>query len=185
MNWLKKNAGELIICAFEIVAGVLLLLKPIGFTALSIVLAGVLLCIMGIGSVVKYFRTDIKEAVKGQELFKGSVLLIGGLFCAFRSDWFVATFPLMTVIYGVAVLLAALIKFQNTVNFIRLKKEKWFVCAIGAAISAVCSVVILLNPFSTTDVLWIFTGVTLIVEAFVDVISLAVNASDSTEKSAK
>lgn len=59
----------------------------------------------------------------------------------------------MTVVYGVAVLLAVLMKLQTTVNLISLKKDKWYVCGIAALVSAVCAVVILSNPFATTAVL--------------------------------
>ena len=44
-----------------------------------------------------------------------------------------------------------------------------------------CAVVILLNPFATTEVLWIFAGITLIVEAFVDIVSIFVNAGSGNE----
>lgn len=181
MKLLKNNLSELTICIFEIVAGILLLVKPIGFTTLIIIVGGVVLCVLGLMSIMRYFRTEAVSAAKGQELFKGSVLLLAGVFCVLNSAWFIATFPLMTVIYGVAVLLSALLKLQNTVNFIRLKKGKWYVSAIAALVSLMCAVVILLNPFATTEVLWIFAGITLIVEAFVDIVSIFVNAGSGNE----
>lgn len=179
MKIAKENTNGFIVCLFEIIVGILLLVNPIGFTSGIIVAAGILLCLLGLRSVIKYFRTNINEAVKSQLLFKGAVFLITGLFCAVKSDWFVATFPLLTVLYGIIILLAALIKLQNTVNMIRLKKKKWYISAVGAVASAVCSVIIMFNPFSSTAVLWLFTGITLIAEAFVDVISLLINGKES------
>lgn len=179
MKSIKENLNGFIVCLFEIVAGILLLVKPIGFTSGIIITAGILLCFFGMKSVIKYFRTDIREAVKSQQLFKGMVFLIIGLFCIIKSDWFVATFPLLTVLYGIAILLAALIKLQITANLIRLKIKRWYISAIGTVASAVCAVIILLDPFSSTAVLWSFTGITLIIEAFVDVISLFVNGKES------
>lgn len=70
-------------------------------------------------------------------------------------------------------------KLQTTVNLIRLKKDKWYVCGIAALVSAVCAVVILSNPFATTAVLWMFTGIALIVEAFVDIVSILVNTKSN------
>lgn len=178
MKMLKENTNEIIVCSFEIIAGILLLVNPIGFTSGIIIAAGILMCLLGLISVIKYFRTDINEAVKSQLLFKGAVFLIAGVFCAVKSDWFVVTFPLLTVLYGIVILLAALIKLQNTVNLIRLKKKNWYISAIGTVASAACAVVILFNPFSSTAVLWVFTGITLVVEAFVDVISLLINGKE-------
>lgn len=179
MKFLKQHFSELIVCAFEIIAGILLLIRPVGFTALIITVGGIILCVIGLLSVIRYFRTDAQTAVKGQALFKGSLLIIAGLFCAIKSEWFTATFPLMTVVYGVAVLLAALMKLQTTVNLIRLKNDKWYVCGIAALVFAVCAVVILSNPFATTAVLWMFTGIALIVEAFVDIVSILVNTKSN------
>lgn len=175
MKFFKQHFSELIICAFEATAGILLLTRPVGFTTLIITFGGVMLCVLGVFSVVRYFRTDAQTAAKGQLFFKGSLLILAGLFCVIKSEWFSATFPLMTVVYGVAVLLAALMKLQTTVNLIRLKKDKWYVCGIAAMVSAVCAVVILSNPFATMAVLWMFTGIALVVEAFVDIVSILIN----------
>ena len=53
-----------------------------------------------------------------------------------------------------------------------MKKEKWFLAAAGALMSVVFAVVILVNPFHSTKFLWIFVGVSLILEAAVDIMAL-------------
>ena len=40
----------------------------------------------------------------------------------------------------------------------------------SAAISIVCGITVITNPFSTTAVLWMFIGITLIVDAVFDMI---------------
>ena len=179
MKFLKRNAVGLILCVFEIIAGILLLVRPVGFTSGIVITAGVLLCLLGLRSTVKYFCTDIETACKGFGLFKGSVMLLSGLFCVIKYNRIVATFPLLTALYGLVILLAALFKIQVTVNLIRFRKDKWYLSAIGAVISAVCAVIILLNPFASTAVLWMFTGITMIAEAFVDIISLIINGKEN------
>jgi len=77
--------------------------------------------------------------------------------------------------YGVGVLSAGLAKVQFTFDMIRQKNKKWFFALIGAAISIVCAIIILNNPFATTAVLWIFTGISLIVEAVFDAVTLIVS----------
>ena len=42
----------------EILIGILLLINPVGFTSSIIVAFGIVLTIMGIGQIIKYFRTD-------------------------------------------------------------------------------------------------------------------------------
>lgn len=173
----KENINGILLCLFEAAVGILLLINPIGFTTGIITAAGIVLLIIGLINVIKYFRADIGEAVMGQYLAKGLIALLAGGFCTLRAHWFIATFPALTIIYGVAVLIAGLGKVQVTCDMIRCKNKKWVVGFISALLSIVCAAVILKNPFATATVLWMFTGITLIVEAVIDVITLILRSS--------
>lgn len=105
-------------------------------------------------------------------LVKGLVAVLAGAFCAFWTEWFIITFPVLTIICGVVILITGMGKIQLTVDMIRLKSKKWFWAAINAAISVICAVVILRAPFASTAVLWIFTGATLMVEGVFDLITI-------------
>lgn len=83
------------------------------------------------GSAIKYFRMEATEAAETQGLLKGLILIVAGVFCTFRSYWFIVTFPVLSVI--------------------------------------------LKNLFTSSAVLWMFTGISLIVEALFDVVSLIIN----------
>ena len=88
-----------------------------------------------------------------------------------NSHWFIAAFPLLTVLYGIGTLVTGIAKVQWMTNRIRLKAKRWFLMGLSAALTIVCAVIILYNPFSSTAVLWTFIAITLIVEAVVDVIA--------------
>lgn len=172
MKTLKENLNGILLSLFEVVTGILLLANPAAFTSGIIIACGILLLLTGIVSVIKYFRLNAEEAARSQFLLKGlAALLIGG-FLTVRYQWLIITFPLLTVLYGVGLLFAGLAKVQWAVDMIRLKRGKWFLPVISAAISIVCAVVIISSPFSSTAVLWMFTGISLIVEAVFDVIAL-------------
>ena len=53
-----------------------------------------------------------------------------------------------------------------------MKDKKWYWAGISALVSIVCGGIILASPFATTAVLWVFTGVSLIVEAILDVLAM-------------
>jgi len=181
MKALKENLKGMILCLFELVVGILLLLRPIGFTSGIIIMAGILLLVFGMIHIVKYVRTEVKKAAAGQHLTKALLALLAGVFCVFHYGWFVATFPALTVIYGVAILLSGFAKVQLCVDMFRLKRPKWYFAAISAAVSILCAGIILSDPFASAAVLWIFTGVSLIVEAVFDTISLVVNWGSKTK----
>lgn len=178
MEKIKKNLNGIILCLFEIIVGILLLISPVGFTAGIIIAAGIVLLGIGIVSAVKYFLTDAKEAAAGQLLVKGIIGAVVGAFCVFKSHWFIATFPLLTIVYGVVILFTGIYKIQWMADMIRVKNKKWFLALISAAVSILCAVIVLANPFTSTAILWMFTGASLIVEAVFDIIALFISKQE-------
>ena len=172
MNTLKRDLSGLAMSILELVIGIMLLLDPVSFTTGIIVVFGVVLMLCGLWNVIKYFRTSPEEAIVGQLLVKGLIELLAGAFCAFNSGWFIVTFPVLTLVYGVVILVTAMTKIQWMVDLIRLKRKRWFLAAFSAAISLICGITIISNPFATTAVLWMFTGISLIVEAVFDMITM-------------
>lgn len=172
MKFLKENVGAIMICLFELVVGVLLLINPIGFTSWIIMGAGIIMAIFGAVETVKYFLSGTKNNGTRHSLTKGILLLIFGLFCTLKTEWFIITFPILTVLYGIITLITGVEKIQLTVEMIRRKNNKWPWAAVGALLSVACAVVILTSPFSTTAVLWMFTGITLISEGILDILGM-------------
>lgn len=176
MKAIKLHMNGIILSLFEIAVGVLLLINPIGFTTGIIMAAGAVLSVVGIISGIKYFRAEITEAVAGQYLTKGLVALLAGIFCLTRAQWFIEIFPALTIVYGIAVLVAGLGKVQLTVDMLRRRNNKWFLALISTAISLACAAIILKNPFASTTVLWMFIGITLIGQAILDIATLIVSS---------
>ena len=170
MNFLKRNGSVILLCLFEALIGILLLVDPIGFTSAIIIAIGAALTVAGLICTIGYFRTDAVEAALKGTLVKGLAMLLAGIFCILQPTWFIATFPLLTIIYGVAILLAGLGKVQWAIDALRLKTGRWFLPAISAVVSIGCAAVILSDPFGSTIILWMFTGISLIVAAVLDVV---------------
>lgn len=172
MKILKENLSNMIVCVFELCVGILLLVDPFGFMVGIIAAAGVVLIIIGLIYMIKYFATEPLEAAFGQFLFKGLLSMLVGIFCMSRAQWFITTFPILTIIYALAILAAGIGKIQWTVDMIRMKRVGWNLSAISAVLSVACAIIILANPFDSTEVLWRFTAVVLILEAVFDIIVL-------------
>ncbi len=172
MKKLKENQNSVVMCIFEMVVGILLLINPVGFTSGIIVAAGIVMLALGVKSAVGYFRTETAEAKKGQQLTKGLLGIIAGLFCTFKSHWFIATFPVLTILYGVAMLFAGIAKIQWVVDGIRSKSNGIALSVLSTIVTIGCAAVIITSPFTTTAALWMFTGITLVIEAIFDIVSL-------------
>jgi len=172
MSKINRNTGNLLTCIFEILVGILLLIDPVGFTSGIIVAFGIVLAVIGAISLFRYFREDAETASQESGLTKGIIFVIFGLFCAFKSEWFIVTFPLLTVLYGILTLVSGVSKVQWAVDMLRLKQKYWYVALICAAVTLILAVVILWNPFATMTVTWIFIGISLIAEAVADCVAL-------------
>lgn len=127
----SSKISSIILSLCEAIIGILLLVNPVDFTTGIIIFLGIVLLIVGITSVVQYFRTEPEAAALKQGLTRGCIEILIGLFCIIKSGWFIATFPILTILYGIGVLIAGIAKVQWTVDKIRLKIKKWFWTAIG------------------------------------------------------
>lgn len=163
------GAGPVALSAAEIAVGILLLINPVGFTRGIIIGVGALVALAGAWAMLEYFRTPPAQAAMQKKLAKGLSLLLMGLFCMANSAWFLAAFPLLTVLYGVAILFLGVLRVQWTVDELRMKTGRWPLPAIGAGVALLLAAVILTDPFATTGVLWSFVGISLIVEAALDI----------------
>ncbi len=172
MKALRQNGNAIIMCVIEVVAGILLLVNPVGLTASIIMVAGIALMVDGLLNVIRYFKSNPEEAAVSQLLVRGLISLLAGAFCTFNPQWFIITFPVIAILYGVAVLIGGLGKVQMAMDMLRLKNVKWWWGAVSAAISIICALIIINNPFSSTVALWWFTGISLIAEAVFDAVTL-------------
>lgn len=167
-----RDLVNLLLCLGELVLGLLLLFNPVGFATALLVVVGVLLCLMGAARLVGYWRTPPLLAAQGGGLSAGAILLLAGLFCIAGRRWVLATFPVLSVVFGVLTLLNALHKLQGAVDLWRLEQRHWTVALAGAGLTLVFALVILANPFSTAALLWTALALTLLAEAGLDLATL-------------
>jgi len=173
MNKIKNSADSLLMCISEILIGILLLINPIGFTSAIIMILGIAMVILGVISTIGYFRAKPVQASLKNDLAKGLLLIVSGCFCFLKAEWFIVTFPVLTVLYGVMNIILGAGKIQHAVDMIRMKEKYWFIAMIGAALTIIFAVLILTNPFTSSAFLWTFIAVSLIVEAVMDILTFA------------
>lgn len=181
MDRIKHFLGGLLLCIIEVAVGILLLIEPVRFTSGIIIACGGAMLLWSLVCVIRYFRMEATAAAESKLLTKGLILLLVGGFCILKSQWFLSAIPMLTILYGTVILVSGLWKIQWTVDLLRTRKVRWFLAAISAVISLVCAVIILSDPFPSTDLLWIFTGVSLVCEAFLDIITFLLSGKKAPE----
>lgn len=174
MKTLKENFGVLILCVLEIIVGILLLIDHRSFTSWIIEALGVVFLVMGLISIIGYFRKNAKAAAAEQGMMKGLIGITAGLFCILKHGAVINLFTVLTLLYGVGVLVLGMYKVQLTFDLIRAKK-RWGLAALSAILTLGFAVLIIMNPFSAENVLWIFIAVTLIFEAVLDIVAVFIS----------
>ena len=96
----------------------------------------------------------------------GAILL--GLFCVFRSGWFMVTFPVLSVLYGLFILGSGIGKVQWAVDLFRLGRKFWYLAGINAVICLACAAAILSNPMAAAAFMWILTAIALLIAGVMD-----------------
>ncbi len=172
MNKLKEKTPGVVGALCELAVGILLLIDPLTFTEWIIKALGVLLIVVGVINAVHYFRSSPQTGLLERRLSIGILSLAAGIFCVVNPQWFTVTFSALTIIYGVGTLVTGVMKAESAVNMLRLKMHNWWICAISAAVTVLCALIILGNPLGATKVVWIFVAIALIVEAIIDFVTI-------------
>ena len=183
MGFIKQNGSTIVAGLLELLIGILLFVDPVGFTSNILRVVGAIFLICGVVCLIHYFNTEPVQAALEQNFSKGLVMILLGSFLALRTQQAIALFPLLTHLYGVAILIIGVVKLQQGVDLLRLKARYWFLAGVNALLAILFASVILSNPFTSTIVLWRLAAISLIVEAVLDVVVMIVtrkkDAADS------
>ncbi|MCD8197071.1 MAG: DUF308 domain-containing protein [Lachnospiraceae bacterium] len=181
MKSIKEKARYLLTGLAEFLLGIVLFLRPMGFTQGVLMIAGVLLLVAGVIQIVSYFRTA-PEAAKGHSFSKGIFSLAMGRFLILRPDTVLAAFPALRMLYGVLFFLLAALKLQWTADFLRFHKHQWLFALLSSALACVTAALVFRNPAWISDVLATLIPIALIAEAILDVLALFYKGSLTTEQ---
>lgn len=164
----KKNFTlSLVMSIIFIVIGLFLFIRPdTTIVTISYILGGFLL-ILGVISIIKYFRNDYGINPFDFDLVYGVLVILAGLFLIFSPKALATIFP---VILGIWIIINAVTKFQYFLILKALGKEDWKYTLIISILTLAWGVVLLINPLKTVLVVTQVIGVFIIIYAVLDLI---------------
>ena len=171
-KFLTSKIGNILLCIAEIIVGVLLLVNPDAVTSAFVIGAGAVMILTGIVFCTLYFVGEAEKMVIKQLLFKGLLLIILGVLCVTQYGVLLAALPFVTWVYAIAMLILAAYKVQCTVDILRLSGIRWYFPAISAALAVVLALFILLNPNTAMNIVWGLMGVSIILEAGLEIATI-------------
>ncbi len=167
MEAVKKIKWSIIILAVAyMVLGVVIIISP-GKTLniFSYILAATLI-VFGTINLIQYMRTDAMEVFNKYDLVIGFSSIIGGVLIIINVDKFQ---NIILIALGFMVMISGILKFQNSVNLMRLKANNWHITFGMAIINIVFGVILLINPFAI-ELFLVLLGIGFIFSGLTDII---------------
>ncbi len=172
MKKFLKNASSGIICLIEIIVGIFLLVDHDAFVSYFMIIAGAIVAVSGVVSLIKYFATKPGES-EGGGLTAALVSLSIGAFLIVYNNFTEKLIDYVAIFIGAVILYTGYQKLEKAVEKMR-KKQYFLVSLISALITIFVAVLIVFNVVK--NIVWIFIGVSLIVEAAIDLADMIVGA---------
>ena len=202
MKSLRANLPMILLILFELAVGVLLLVEPLEFTRGVIICFGIILLAIGALYLVRFiidkrredrgapaFETEGGELIPvsaespdGETyrasrltLFLSIVSIVLGFVCVFATDAIIGVFTVIASLYGLVLILSGVFKIKTYVDLRRAELPVPIVLIVSAVLSVVLGIVIIVISFFRTDYIFMLAGISLIVEAAIDFISVVLS----------
>ncbi len=161
--------SSLVTSIILLVVGLLLLFKSDDtIIALSYIIAGILL-VLGIIAVINFFRESSMNPFNDLNIVYGIVTIILGILIISNPMAIATVIPFVV---GLVILISSSIKLAYSIELKDNEDEVWKPTLIMAAISSLCGILILFNPFKTSVIVFKIIGIFIIVYAILDIISI-------------
>ncbi len=163
---MKQKLSGIGLAVVEIVVGLFLIISPDTLTRAVVIIAGIALLLMGVVSLIGYFRSDPVGSVMGQGMTKGLMEIAIGAFILIKTEWVVGVFD---SVIALAILLLGVSKLGMAIDLMRLKDSSWKPALVNAAVTLVCAIIII--SISASSAIWMVIGISLIVQAVLDIVT--------------
>lgn len=168
---IRDMKAELLILNIAIVIlGVLMIAMPNQFQNFMAQIAGVGLIIWGVLKCIAFVRLKSEEMFGSYALVQGAAMLGFGVFFLTQPDKFN---DLLNLAISLIILVIAVLKIQNAINYLKLKIEKWWIHLISALVIMAFGIITITKPGNMdSDIALILTGCAFVISGIWDIISV-------------
>lgn len=159
----------ILLSAASLAVGLLFLLFPQTSGLVVCYICGGALLLAGIWNAVVYFRRAAEDSLFRRELIWGVIEIGAGVYIIARPQLLLGVLP---VAAGIVILYDSLTKLQSALDLLRLGWRWWWTMLLVGGAAAILGILMIRNPFSTAEVLLMFCGISLVVNAAMDLWTL-------------
>ena len=163
---LKRTKTNMILMAIlTILLGMILVIWPASSTMFICLVAGWLLLLGGILSVVVYF--SYQETGPNSSLFLGLIAAALGLWIVIRPS---AIVQFISVLFGIVLLLHGFMDIQDSVELKRSSYSNWWIFIIFSVVTVILGVFVIWAPITSASVMTVFSGISLLFDGITELI---------------
>jgi len=171
MKALRQNLPVLIIFIFELLVGIFLLIEPEKFTRFVIILFGAVMLLVGVINLVRFIRYSKADQSEPIILVSAVISLIIGAICVFATDFIIGLFSVLTLIYGIIIIVAGVFKIEIFIQAKKTGEARSLISLFSGIIAVILGIIITVYSLAVTKIMWQFIGISLIIEAGIDIIA--------------
>lgn len=160
----NRSITEIATVLLLLTFGIAILVKPAAIVSLSVGVVLGLMALLGIVWLVRYLRMPAIEAAQTSYLAGSLAILTVGIVFFFNRSLFEAVLPRL---WGMVEIIGAFLLVQMSVDFLRLRIDRWWMMLIGAGISLILGLLAVIIPDFLAPHLAVFIGVSLIAESLI------------------
>ena len=186
MDQLKATKTEMLLLNIAIVLlGLVMVCIPKQFNEFIGQILGCVLCGWGVLRVIAFLRLKNEEIFGSYALVQGAAMIGFGLFFLLQADRFAI---LLNNVLTIIILVAAVLKLQNAINYYKLRIRNWWLHLLAAVVLLAFGIVALVKPGFVDDkdglviLMTIIMGVALMISGLWDIFSVLILSKAIREK---
>ena len=161
----KREIKGIFISLLLILLSVFIIMRPNEIISNLIKVIGIIL--IGTIDFMNYFRAPEDERLFNYGLLKGLMELSIGILFIFKGE---ILRDLFFIIIGLIIIFINVSKLQISLSLKEIEYSNWFLGVIISSLAIILGIVIILNPFETTEIVVITSGVILLVSEICNII---------------
>ncbi len=169
MKILKEIKWNTIVTSVVYIAlGIVLLFMPTTSLYIILNIIGIGTAVAGLLSLIRYFTFDANESFYRNDFLLGLIGVAIGLLIFLRKDIFASLIPFLL---GIAIMFSGFVKLQDSIDAKRMGYQNSVVYIVLSLINIVVGIVVILNPFKTSELLFMIIGAGLMYSGISDLVS--------------
>lgn len=162
-EFFNKVKWEVVLTAlFAITIGILFVCLPESSSDVLCTVVGIIFLVLGCAFLLRYIMSGFLFV--GGMLLLSVVFIMGGIFCLTQPA---IVKSILTVVFGLFLIIDGLSKVQDGVYCARDKVKGWWVLVLDAILMVVLGTIVM---FGTFEYVMIFAGISLIVDGVCDIV---------------